>query len=60
MKQKVWEMWLIISVIVFGCLFFIGTLPGSVDAFPSFLWFFIPSIFNLAICVCYGTKESTL
>jgi len=58
MKQKVWETWFIASIIVLGSLFFVGTLPGSVDAFPYFLWVFIPSMFNLAICIYYGTKES--
>jgi len=58
MKQKVWEVWFISSIIVLGSLFFVGTLPGSVDAFPYFLWVFIPSMFNLAICIYYGTKES--
>lgn len=60
MKQKFWERWFIVSLVVFGCLFFIGTLPGSVDAFPDFLFVFIPSVINLAICIMYGTKDSTL
>jgi hypothetical protein len=60
MKQSIWEAWFISSVgIVFG-LFMIGTLPGSVEVFPSFLWYFIPSIINLLICLYYGTKDSTL
>ena len=60
MRQRVWEMWFIASLLVFGSLFFVGTLPGSVDAFPNFVWYFIPSVINLAICIYYGTKESTL
>ncbi len=58
MRQLAWERWFIVSVVTFISLFFIGTLPGSVDAFPYFLWAFIPSIINLATCVIYGTKES--
>ena len=60
MRQKTWEIWFISSIIVFGSLFLVGTLPGSVDALPYFLWFFIPSVFNLAICIYNGTKESKL
>lgn len=60
MKQKTWEIWFVISVLVFSCLFLVGTLPGSVEAFPNFIWFFIPSTINLAICVIYGTKDSEL
>jgi hypothetical protein len=60
MKQNIWEVWFISSVgIVFG-LFMIGTLPGSVEVFPSFLWYFIPSVINLLICIYCGTKDSTL
>ena len=58
MKQLTWERWFISSLVLFVALFFIGTLPGSVDTFPYFLWVFIPSIINLAACVIYGTKES--
>lgn len=58
MKQLAWERWFIVSVVALASLFFIGTLPGSVEAFPYFLWVFIPSIINLAACVICGTKES--
>lgn len=60
MTQKIWERWFITSLVLFGALFFIGTMPGSVEAFPNFLWAFIPSVINLAICLYYGTKDSTL
>ncbi len=58
MKQSTWEIWFIISVIVFASLFLVGTLPGSVNAFPYFLWVFIPSIINLAVCIICGTISS--
>lgn len=58
MRQLAWERWFIISVVAFASLFLVGTLPGSVDTFPYFLWVFIPSIFNLAACVIFGTTPS--
>jgi lipopolysaccharide export LptBFGC system permease protein LptF len=58
MKQITWEVWLYISVFVFFSLFFMGTMPGSVTAFPNFLWYFIPSVINLAVCLFYGLKDS--
>ncbi len=58
MKQTTWETWFIVSIIIFAALFLVGTLPGSVETFPYFLWAFIPSIINLVVCVCYGAKES--
>jgi lipopolysaccharide export LptBFGC system permease protein LptF len=57
MKQRFWEVWFISSVGVFLGLFMIGTLPGSVEVFPTFLWYFIPSIINLAVCLYIGTKK---
>ncbi len=60
MKQRVWEMWFITSLAIFGSLFLVGTLPGSVEAFPNFLWYFLASTINLVICLYYGTKDSTL
>lgn len=56
MKQRVWELWFLSSVIVFGTFFFVGTIEGSQEAFPNFLWGFIPALFNLAICSYYGTR----
>lgn len=57
MKQSIWEAWFISSVGISFGLFMIGTLPGSVEVFPTFLWYFIPSIINLAVCLYYGTKK---
>jgi lipopolysaccharide export LptBFGC system permease protein LptF len=57
MKQSIWEVWFISSVGIFLGLFMIGTLPGSVEVFPTFLWYFIPSIINLAVCLYIGTKK---
>ena len=58
MRQKAWERWFNISTIILFSLFLVGTLPGSVDAFPYFLWVFIPSIINMSVCVLYGLKPS--
>lgn len=58
MRQKVWEIWFIISVVISIALFLVGTLPGSVDTFPDFLYGFIPAIINLVVCVCYGLTSS--
>lgn len=58
MKQLTWERWFIISIVAFASLFLVGTLPGSVDTFPYFLWAFIPSIINLAACIICGTTPS--
>jgi hypothetical protein len=58
MKQKVWELWFLVSVIVFGAFFFVGTIEGSQEAFPNFFLGFIPALFNLAVCSYYGTIPS--
>jgi hypothetical protein len=59
MKQDIWEVWFISSVGISFGLFMIGTLPGSVEVFPTFLWYFIPSIINLAVCLYYGNKKDS-
>jgi len=58
MKQKVWELWFLVSAVVFGAFFFVGTIEGSQEAFPNFFWGFIPALFNLALCSYYGTIPS--
>ena len=56
MKQRVWELWFLSSVIVFGTFFFVGTIEGSQEAFPNFFWGLIPAIINLAVCIYHGIK----
>lgn len=58
MRQRVWELWFLLSITVFGAFFFVGTIDGSQEAFPNLVWVFIPSIINLAVCLYYGTKPS--
>jgi hypothetical protein len=58
MKQSTWEAWFIVSIIASSSLFFVGTIEGSRDMFPNFLWAFIPSIINLAVCLYYGLKHN--
>jgi len=58
MNQRVWELWFLLSALVFGGIFFLSTIEGFEEAFPNFLWVFIPSIINLAVCVYYGTKQT--
>jgi lipid-A-disaccharide synthase-like uncharacterized protein len=58
MKQKVWELWFLVSAVVFGAFFFVGTIEGSQEAFPNFFWGFIPALFNLAVCLLYGIKPT--
>jgi len=58
MKQRVWELWFVASALVFGAFFFVGSIEGSLEAFPNFFWGFIPALFNLAICSYYGTKPT--
>ena len=58
MRQHVWELWFLSSALVFFAFFFIGTIDGFQQAFPNFLWVFIPSIINLAVCIYYGTKQT--
>lgn len=58
MRQHVWELWFLSSALVFGGLLFISTIDGFNEAFPNFLWGFIPALFNLAVCVYYGTTPS--
>jgi hypothetical protein len=59
MTQKFWERWFIASLVLFCALFLLGTLPGSIELFPDFLFVFIPATINLAICIIWGTKDST-
>jgi lipid-A-disaccharide synthase-like uncharacterized protein len=58
MKQKVWELWFLVSAVVFAAFFFVGTIEGSQEAFPNFFWGFIPALFNLAVCLLYGIKPT--
>ena len=58
MRQHVWELWFLSSALVFGGVFFLSTIDGFQEAFPNFLWVFIPSIINLALCSYYGTIPS--
>lgn len=58
MRQKFWELWFLVSVVVFSAFFFVGTLEGSREMFPNFLWGLVPSIINLAICIYCGFKEN--
>lgn len=57
MRQTYWERWFLISVIIFFAFFFVGALKGSAQAFPNFLYGFIPATINLAVCVLYGLKK---
>lgn len=57
MKQNTWEYIFMISFIIFGCLFFIGTLQGSTNL--KWLPYAIGIAFlNLGYWVYKGTTES--
>lgn len=58
MRQRTWELWFITSATIFVCLSFVGLVDGSMKAFPNFLWGFVPSLFNLFVCLYYGTKPT--
>jgi TM2 domain-containing membrane protein YozV len=55
-NQTMWEYWLITSIIIFLCYFFIGTLPNSIKEFPNWLIFFLLSVINLTICIFKGIQ----
>lgn len=59
-KQTMWETWFVISLIIFGAYFFVGTLENSMKEFPNWIYFMLLSTFNLLICIiigCYPRKE---
>jgi hypothetical protein len=57
MKQSTWEVWFIASVLLFSAVFFVGTVEGSREVFPNYVWALGSSVINLAVCFYYGSKQ---
>ena len=56
MKQKTWEIWFILSCIIFLSLIFIGTLEGSKQFCPNWLYYTLGSIINMLVCIYVGIR----
>ena len=56
MKQKTWEIWFILSTIIFLSLIFIGTLEGSKQFCPNWLYYMLASITNMLAAIYVGLK----
>ena len=56
-QQNKWEIWFIISVILFLGTVIVGTCTGSVQMFPRFDMWLGLVIANLTICVIVGCKN---
>jgi len=55
--QTMWETWFVISCILFGATFFVGTLENSRQEFPNLPIIGIITVINLAICIYKGSKK---
>ena len=56
MKQKTWEIWFILSCIIFLSLIFIGTLEGSKQFCPNWVYYTLGSIINMLTCIYVGIR----
>lgn len=56
MKQKTWEIWFILSCIIFLSLIFIGTLEGSKQFCPNWLYYTSGSIINMLAAIYVGVR----
>ena len=56
MKQRTWEIWFILSCIIFLSLIFIGTLEGSKQFCPNWLYYILGSIINMLVCIYVGIR----
>ena len=56
-KQHLWEVWFVLSVILFLTYLFVGTLENSRTFLPNWLPFMLISMVNLLVCIIYGLKK---
>lgn len=54
MKQKTWNIWFTLSTIIFLSLIFIGTLEGSKQFCPNWLYYMLGSIINMLAAIYIG------
>ena len=59
MKQKTWEIWFVLSIIIFLSLMIIGTLHGSKQFCPNWLYYILGSIINMLACIYIGIKTTS-
>ena len=59
MSYVKWEIWFVLSMISLISMLFIGTLPGSVQAFPNYLYGLALVVINFIVCIAYGNKTKS-
>ena len=56
MKQRTWNIWFTLSCIIFLSLIFIGTLEGSKQFCPNWLYYMLGTIINMLACIYVGVR----
>ena len=56
MKQRTWNIWFTLSTIIFLSLIFIGTLEGSKQFCPNWLYYMLGSIINMLAAIYIGVN----
>lgn len=53
-NQFLWEVWFYTSTSLFAFMFILGTLDGSKEFLPNYLWYFGASFINVMACIIIG------
>jgi hypothetical protein len=56
-QQLRWEIWFLISVVIFGAYLFVGMLDGSREYFPNWPYFAMLATINLFVSIIVGTRR---
>jgi hypothetical protein len=59
-EQNKWELWFLISSLLFTATLFIGTLENSVKTFPNYPYYLTVIVINLLLCITIGIKRPKL